>query len=280
MIEPEKLWQLNGGQRRRKLALTFGALERDIAGIAEPGNEYAFKNMPRAEYTKKLVELLLKDPELPQEAQTELKMLLSAPVFDERRACNCARNHLLAIIGTFPAEWDLVIAPHNQTAPDEFASESQAEKRDFFPGLYVYAEDIRSPFNLGSIFRTAEAFGAEKLFISPFCTPPEHPRAVRSAMGCDKLLPWERKPLDEVIAELPNDVAVFSLETGGTDISEFKFPKKGLVIIGSEELGISPDALSKATYGCVTIPMKGMKASLNVGVAFGVLMQCWVASLC
>ncbi|MBO4705593.1 MAG: TrmH family RNA methyltransferase [Spirochaetaceae bacterium] len=279
MIEPEKLWQLNGGQRRRKLALTFGALERDIAGIAEPGNEYAFKNMPRAEYTKKLVELLLKDPELPQEAQKELKELLSAPVFDERRACNCARNHLLAIIGTFPAEWDLVIAPHNQTAPDEFASESRAEKRDFFPGLYVYAEDIRSPFNLGSIFRTAEAFGAEKLFISPFCTPPEHPRAVRSAMGCDKLLPWERKPLDEVIAELPNDVAVFSLETGGTDISEFKFPKKGLVIIGSEELGISPDALSKATYGCVTIPMKGMKASLNVGVAFGVLMQCWVASL-
>ena len=51
------------------------------------------------------------------------------------------------------------------------------------------------------------------------------------------------------------------------------------MIIGSEELGISPDALSKATYGCVTIPMKGMKASLNVGVAFGVLMQCWVASL-
>lgn len=303
MIEPEKLWQLNGGQRRRKLALTFGALERDIAGIAEPGNEYTFKNMPRNYYTKKLVELLLKDPELPQEAQTELKALLSAPVFDERRACNCARNHLLAIIGTFPAEWDLVIAPHrqqiasgaenaNNAAPEakntkDAAPESQpeglttkfAEKRDFFPGLYVYAEDIRSPFNLGSIFRTAEAFGAEKLYISPFCTPPEHPRAVRSAMGCDKILPWERKSLDKIIAELPKDTAVFTLETGGTDISEFVFPKKGLVIIGSEELGVSPDALSKATYGCVTIPMKGIKASLNVGVAFGVLMQCWIASL-
>ena len=303
MIEPEKLWQLNGGQRRRKLALTFGALERDIAGIAEPGNEYTFKSMPRNEYTKKLVELLLKDPELPQEAQAELKALLSAPVFDERRACNCARNHLLAIIGTFPAEWDLVIAPHRkatalgeQKAPDAQNQNSSTpenpmnkpdtesplkltEKRDFFPGLYVYAEDIRSPFNLGSIFRTAEAFGAEKLYISPFCTPPEHPRAVRSAMGCDKVLPWERKPLDEIIAELPKDTAVFTLETGGTDITDFKFPKKGLVIIGSEELGVSPDALSKSTYGCVTIPMKGMKASLNVGVAFGVLMQCWVASL-
>ena len=288
MIEPEKLWQLNGGQRRRKLALTFGALERDIAGIAEPGHEYSFKNMPRSEYTKKLVELLIKDPELPQEALEELKKYLSAPVFDERRACNCARNHLLAIIGTFPAEWDLVITPHRQPIASDTQNANNAapdstieitEKRDFFPGLYVYAEDIRSPFNLGSIFRTAEAFGAEKLFLSPFCTDPEHPRAVRSAMGCDKLLPWERKPLDDIITELPENTPVFALETGGTDISEFDFPKTGLVIIGSEELGVSPDALSKAKYGCVTIPMKGMKASLNVGVAFGVLMQCWTRCL-
>ena len=277
MIEPEKLWQLNGGQRRRKLALTFGALERDIAGIAEPGHEYAFKNMPRSEYTKKLVELVLKDPELPQEAAEELKTLLSAPVFDERRACNCARNHLLAIIGTFPAEWDLVIAPYEHKQNN--TESGSIDKRDFFPGLYVYAEDIRSPFNLGSIFRTAEAFGAEKLYLSPFCTAPEHPRAVRSAMGCDKLLPWERKPLEQIIEELPDGMPVFALETGGTDISQFKFPEKGLVIIGSEELGISPDALSKAAYGCVTIPMKGMKASLNVGVAFGILMQCWTSAI-
>ena len=48
MIEPAKLFQLSGGQKRRKLALTFGALERDIAGIAEKGTEYSFKNMPRA----------------------------------------------------------------------------------------------------------------------------------------------------------------------------------------------------------------------------------------
>lgn len=274
MIEPDKLWQLEGGQRRRKLALTFGALERDIAGIAEPGHEYDFKKMPRAEYTRKLVQLVMKDPELPAEAAEELEKLAAQNPFDERRACNAARNHLLAIIGTFPAEWDLVIAPHEK-APDE----NMVEKRDYFPGLYVYAEDIRSPFNLGSIFRTAEAFGAEKLFLSPFCTDPEHPRAVRSAMGCDKVLSWERKPLAEIIAELPPDVPVFSLETGGTDISEFRFPEKGLVVIGSEELGVSPEALAKASYGTVTIPMKGMKASLNVGVAFGILMQNWTERL-
>ena len=42
MIEPQKLFQLSGGQKRRKLALSFGALERDIAGIAEKGAEYSF----------------------------------------------------------------------------------------------------------------------------------------------------------------------------------------------------------------------------------------------
>ena len=71
----------------------------------------------------------------------------------------------------------------------------------------------------------------------------------------------------------------FALETGGTDINEFKFPEKGICIIGSEELGVSPEALKKATYGRVTIPMKGLKASLNVGVAFGILMPKWVESL-
>ena len=113
MIEPEKLFQLSGGHKRRKLALTFGALERDIAGIAEKGHEYSFKNLSRREYTKKLVEILLKDPKLSPAAADEIKILLNSESFDELRLCNCARNHLLALIGSFPAEWDLVIAPHS-----------------------------------------------------------------------------------------------------------------------------------------------------------------------
>lgn len=278
MIPPEKLFELEGGQRRRKLALCFGALERDIAGIAEPGTEYNFKSLTRPQYTRRITEVLIKDPQLPESARDELKALLAAPEFDERRVCNCARNHLLKVIGTFPAEWDLVIAPHTTRASVEAGTageESIVEQRDFFPGVMVYAEDIRSPFNLGSIVRTAEAFGAEKLFLSPNCTDLSHPRAIRSSMGCDRILPWERTSLDR----LPEDVPVFTLETGGTDISEFVFPKKGIVILGSEELGVSPEALKRATYGCVSIPMKGMKASLNVGVAFGILMQAWTSAI-
>lgn len=271
MIEPGKLFQLEGGQKRRKLALTFGALERDIQGIAEKGTEYSFKTLPRADYIKQVTEVLLKDPKLEQGAAEELRRLIHENPMDELRVCNVARNELLTIIGTFPAEWDLIIAPH--AAPVD--ENGIVRQREFFPGVAVYAEDIRSPFNLGSIFRSAEAMGAEKVYISPLCTDPEQPRAIRSGMGCIETLGYTRCALNE----LPEDVPVFALETGGTDINEFDFPEKGICIIGSEELGVSPEALAKATYGRVTIPMKGLKASLNVGVAFGILMQKWVESL-
>ena len=113
MIEPGKLFQLEGGQKRRKLALTFGALERDILGIAEKGTEYSFSNLPRAEYIRQVAAVLLRDPKLSEEDAAHLRTLLNTEPLDELRVCNYARNTLLAILGTFPAEWDLVIAPHN-----------------------------------------------------------------------------------------------------------------------------------------------------------------------
>lgn len=268
MIAPDKLFQLSAGQKRRKLALTFGELERDISGIAEKGMEYNFTKLSRQDYTKAVVKILLEDPKLPEETANQLNELLKQEPFDEKRTCNIARNALLAIIGTFPAEWDLVIAPHSQ-------ENLTVENRNFFKDVCVYAEDIRSPFNIGSIFRTAEGLGCDKVFISPQCVDPEQPKAIRSGMGCIETMGYERKSLDE----LPQDLPVFVLETGGTPITEFKFPPKGIVIIGSEELGVSPEALKRATYGTVTIPMTGLKASLNVGVAFGILMQAWVQSL-
>jgi TrmH family RNA methyltransferase len=264
MINPNKFPQLEKGQKRRKLALCFGALERDILGIAEANCSYDIKSMSRTDYIRTLLQILLTDPGLTQDAKTQILNELNSVPFDERRACNIARNILLSLTGSFPAEWDLVIAPHDSE-----------RKRQFFPGLYVYAEDIRSPFNLGSIFRTAEALGAEKIYISPNCVSPDHPRAIRSGMGCIQNISWERKSLEELSDNYP----VFLLETGGTPISQFKFPEKGICIIGSEELGVSPEAIKKAKYGCVTIPMYGVKASLNVGVAFGILMQAWISSI-
>lgn len=270
MIEPGKLNALQPGQKRRKLALTLGALERDISGIAEIGAEYSFHSLPRAEYTRKIVEIVCADSAISEQARNDLALILQTVPFDEKRACNLARNAILAALGTFPAEWDLVIAPH----------EKAAEKRDFFPGLCVFAEDIRSPFNVGSIFRTAEAMGADKVFLSPLCTDPLQSKAIRSGMGCVETMGFERKSISELAEYAKNqNLPIFALETGGKSILEFEFPKKGICLLGSEELGLSPDALKIADYGTATIPLVGLKASLNVGVAFGILMQKWTESL-
>ena len=211
-----------------------------------------------------------------------------------RALFNTLRHALYRQSGVQPSEWDL-IAPglrygtnmpqynasaQNQTAPDAetqtgVLSAALPVTRPFYPGVYVYAEDIRAPFNLGSIFRTAEAFGAEKVLLSEGCVSPEQPRAQRSAMGCTHFLPWNYCSL----AALPANLPVFALETGGIPITSFPFPKQGIVLLGSEELGLSAEALKSVSAGIVSIPMKGIKASLNVAVAFGILMQYWVAAL-
>jgi TrmH family RNA methyltransferase len=278
MIPIHKLARLPASQRRRKLALVFSGLEREALAAGGTASIDAY-------YATSLAGLALEDPKLPEEARVEIARLraesapgdpsTAASVF---RLCNVTRHALLAAAGTYPAEWDL-IAPGDAArlgSPNGPSPEAASGlERPFYPGVAVYAEDIRSPFNLGSIFRTAEAFGAERVIVSPLCAPPDHPRALRSAMGCVDWLPWDRRSLDD----LPSDEPVFALETGGTPIGEFDFPDRGIVIIGSEELGVSPEGLARATYGRVSIPMKGLKASLNVGVAFGILMDAWTAYL-
>ncbi|MDR0602585.1 MAG: TrmH family RNA methyltransferase [Treponema sp.] len=140
--------------------------------------------------------------------------------------------------------------------------------------MQVYLEDIRSPFNVGAMFRAAESFGAEKIWLSPLSADPRHKRAERTAMGCTAVLPWERT---ETIPSGP----LFALETGGADIGCFSFPRQGVLIVGSEELGVSPKALAlaDASLGRVSIPVFGAKGSLNVSVAFGIIMHAWAAAL-
>lgn len=267
MITLNKLFLLKPGTQRRKVALTFAALERDILGVAEKGTEYNL-SLPRREYIKALTKHLTLDPKLPESTKSRLLSLLENNG-DERLICNIARNAVLAILGTQSAEWDLITAPHKAHSPNS--------QRFIHEGTFLYAEDIRSPFNLGSLFRTAECFALQKIFTSPECVSPTHPRAVRSAMGTTQSVEWECKPLSEIAKEQP-DLPILALETGGTPIEQFSFPKKAIVIAGSEELGVSAESLKLAS-AIVSIKTRGEKASLNVGVAFGVFMQKWCEAL-
>jgi TrmH family RNA methyltransferase len=191
------------------------------------------------------------------------------PVF--LRAVNAVKHILLAEIGKDQSDWDF-------TNSD---GKLDPEKRQVFKGMQVYLEDIRSPFNVGAMFRTAESFGVEKIILSPLCADPRHRRAERTAMGCVDVIPWERQDLfpaaENTSPDTKETLPIFALETGGIPLSEFPFPRRGIMITGSEELGVSPRALSAAdaSLGRVSIPCYGAKGSLNVSVAFGIAVQAW-----
>lgn len=111
-------------------------------------------------------------------------------------------------------------------------------------------------------------------------------------MGGERLVEVVRGGEEEARAVLqaamPNDAVatgnaapLVALETGGTPVERFLFPSAGVIALGHEELGLSERVLSAAgaTGGVVTIPLHGVKRSLNVGVALGAALSWWCAAL-
>lgn len=197
----------------------------------------------------------------------------SIPTRSGCRDIDQLRNALRAELGREPAEWDLLVPEGTEL------DRGARTVRDFF----VYLEDLRSPYNVGSVFRTAESFGVRKVYLSPHTPRPDHPRAERSSMGATAAVPWRVCSLEEAVEEAltacegEGELAVFALETGGTALETASLPEPGMAVVGSEELGVSPEALAYAAQsaGRVSIATAGAKASLNVAVAFGILAHAW-----
>lgn len=275
MIPPYKLSKLHPRQRVRKAALLLqeveGILRRDEAVPAVPAPA-SMQASGALAYAITLARFLAGDAELPaavREAATAFPG--SCPDASAAiRAVNSLRHGLLRESGQAPADWDF-FDPHSGR-PDPSV-------RKLLPGTRAYLEDIRSPFNVGSIFRSSDAFGLEELLLSPGTADPGHPRAERSAMGATGLLAWRRAGLETLEEAARAGEAVFALELGGESIGSFDFPERGIAVLGSEELGVSVEALGLCTAGKVSIPMSGAKGSLNVGVAFGILLYAWSSQL-
>jgi len=199
----------------------------------------------------------------------EVRRQASIPEADTvLRLLQHVRYGLMDALGVAPADWDFY---------DPVAGQLTRPRTALLP-IALYLDDIRSPYNVGSIFRTAEAFGVEEIFLSRYTASPGHKRAVRTSMGCTELLPWQVADLSEVAREHP----VFALELGGTPIGQYSFPLRGIAVLGSEELGISPEArrIAAGSGGIVSVPLRGAKGSLNVAVAAGILLNAWSAYLC
>ncbi len=190
------------------------------------------------------------------------------------RALNHLRHELLLLSGRASADWDSGACT---TATESGRSDGDGGCARRFP-IGLYGESIRSPFNVGSIIRSAEAFGAAFCAFSADSAPPDHPRARRSAMGSAEYLPVEIVDLEGL---LKRGWSLFALELGGSPVSRFAFPEHAVAVLGNEELGVSQRAmqLARESAGIVSIPLFGHKASLNVATASAALLSWWTAAL-
>lgn len=172
---------------------------------------------------------------------------------------------LLARLGAEPSDWDF---------RDDFGNLDECDR--VVQDKVLVLDRIRSPYNVGAIFRSAEAFGVSRIILVEGTASPEHVRALRTSRGTTTVIPWDFMSEESVISFLGgyDSSSVIALELGGVSINEFSFPLRGVAVLGSEEFGISPAVLS-CCGSRVSIPMGGAKGSLNISVAAGILLQRW-----
>ena len=186
---------------------------------------------------------------------------------DSRKAMLILQDYagiLLARLGSEPSDWDITDSIGNL----------DVSKRVIQDKVLVL-DRLRSPYNVGAVFRSADSFGIKKIILIEETASPDHPHARRTSRGCTDTVEWEYMSEEEAVSYLTScNMPVLALELGGEDINTYKFPSYGVAILGNEEFGISP-ALLKCCTDRITIPTAGTKGSLNVSVAAGILLQRW-----
>lgn len=151
--------------------------------------------------------------------------------------------------------------------------------------MIAILHNIRSLHNVGSIFRTADAAGVEKLYLCGITPTPlnrfDEPeqKLTKVSLGAEQTVPWEKASSTvRLITKLKKEgFHIIALEQDKKSVSLFSHPSslnpiplnKLALIVGNEVDGISPVILKKCDT-IIDIPMRGIKESLNVSVAFGV----------
>ncbi|MEO6546524.1 MAG: RNA methyltransferase [Ferruginibacter sp.] len=138
-------------------------------------------------------------------------------------------------------------------------------------------ENIRSAYNVGSVFRTADAFLLEAIYICGYtCTPP-HKEIKKTALGAEESVVWKHyESSASAIMDLrQSGYKVYAVEQaqGSTMLNDLQFSaiEKIAVIFGNEVTGVE-QATIQLCEGCIEIPQFGMKHSLNIATAAGVVL--------
>lgn len=139
--------------------------------------------------------------------------------------------------------------------------------------LIVLAHNIRSTYNVGSFFRTADGAGVTKLVLSGYTARPPHKGIAKVALGAEQWFPWEyvKTPGTWLKKMKKEGYHIAVLEQTGKAKNLFTWQPKWplILIVGNEVKGVSP-ALQKYADTHLEIPMHGRKESLNVATAMGI----------
>ncbi|HYF10070.1 MAG TPA: TrmH family RNA methyltransferase [Candidatus Paceibacterota bacterium] len=144
----------------------------------------------------------------------------------------------------------------------------------------VVLEDIRSAENVGSIFRTADACGVSRIYLSGYTPTPldrfgRASKVGKSALGAERSVSWEKGEISSVLKKLKVEgffIVAAEQSPRAVDYKDIPKRKKMAFIFGNEVSGVSKEALKRADM-IAEIAMLGEKESLNVSVAAGMILS-------
>jgi 23S rRNA (guanosine2251-2'-O)-methyltransferase len=155
-------------------------------------------------------------------------------------------------------------------------SVEEFRQSDKFP-LIVVLENVRSAYNVGSVFRTADAFLIQAIYICGYSAYPPHKEIKKTALGAEETVTWKHfKTSAEAIEKLRKEkYKVYAVEQAVNSLKlqavSFGPGKKIAVVFGNEVSGVE-QATIHSCDGCIEIPQLGMKHSLNIATAAGVVL--------
>jgi 23S rRNA (guanosine2251-2'-O)-methyltransferase len=160
------------------------------------------------------------------------------------------------------------------TTYDRYAVENQADLANG-PELEVLLDNIRSAWNVGSMLRSADGAGVRKIHLCGVSSTPDNPKVWKTALGAERSLPWQFSPdgVELALALKDQGLRLWALEGGPRAESLFdSVDGTGspiVLVVGNELSGVDPQILELCER-VVSLPMQGVKGSLNVAVAFGI----------
>jgi len=144
--------------------------------------------------------------------------------------------------------------------------------------MVLILENIRSLYNVGSIFRSADGFGVDKMYLCGYTGCPPRKEIAKTALGAEDVVPWEKQEnTSKLIQSLKKEgYKIVSLEKSknSVDIKKYKWEEKTVLILGNEIEGVAQNVLDMSD-DIVHIEMVGIKESFNVASAGAIAMYAW-----